>query len=89
MVEVTFSDTGCGIPPEHVKRIFEPFYTTKSEQEGTGLGLSVSYGIVADHGGEVRVSSQPGVGTTFCVAIPAGVEIALNKTEAEPVAAAR
>jgi signal transduction histidine kinase len=89
MVEVTFSDTGCGIPPEHVKRIFEPFYTTKSEQEGTGLGLSVSYGIVADHGGEVRVSSQPGVGTTFCVAIPAGVEIALNKSEAEVVGAAR
>jgi signal transduction histidine kinase len=91
MVEVTFSDTGCGIPPEHVKRIFEPFYTTKSEQEGTGLGLSVSYGIVADHGGEIRVSSQPGVGTTFCVAIPAGVEIALNKTEAAPgaVGAAR
>jgi signal transduction histidine kinase len=91
MVEVNFTDTGCGIPPEHVKRIFEPFYTTKNEQEGTGLGLSVSYGIVADHGGEIRVSSQIGVGTTFCVAIPAGVDIALNKTEAEPasVGAAR
>jgi signal transduction histidine kinase len=73
-VEIAFSDTGCGIPPEIVKRVFEPFFTTKNEQEGTGLGLSVSYGIIADHGGEIRVSSQPGVGSTFTVALPASDE---------------
>jgi signal transduction histidine kinase len=73
-VEIAFSDTGCGIPPEILKRVFEPFFTTKNEQEGTGLGLSVSYGIIADHGGEIRVSSQPGVGSTFTVALPASDE---------------
>src|SRR5262249_53296950 len=78
MIEASFADTGCGIAPEHIKRVFEPFYTTKAEQEGTGLGLSVSYGIIADHGGEIHVESEPGRGTTFTVAIPAGDEIALE-----------
>lgn len=63
-------DTGCGIPPEHLSRIFDPFFTTKGTGEGTGLGLSVSYGIVKDHGGEISVESEPGLGSTFTVVLP-------------------
>ncbi|AJE02753.1 cache domain-containing protein [Geobacter pickeringii] len=62
------SDTGCGIPPENLKRIFSPFFTTKGE--GTGLGLSVSYGIIKDHGGNIAVASEVGHGTTFRVVLP-------------------
>jgi signal transduction histidine kinase len=80
--EVLFTDTGCGIPPEQIKRIFEPFFTTKSEQEGTGLGLSVSYGIVADHGGEIHVHSEVGAGSTFTIALPAAEEIPLAQSAA-------
>jgi signal transduction histidine kinase len=85
MVEINFADTGSGIAPEHIKRIFEPFYTTKAEQEGTGLGLSVSYGIIADHGGEIRVESDPGRGTTFTVSIPASTDIDLKAAKAPAV----
>ncbi len=63
-------DTGCGIASEHLPRIFDPFFTTKGTGEGTGLGLSVSYGIVKDHGGEISVRSEPGKGSTFTVALP-------------------
>lgn len=63
-------DTGCGIPQADLERIFEPFYTTKPVGEGTGLGLSLSYGIVTDHGGKLEVASTPGVGTTFRVVLP-------------------
>jgi two-component system NtrC family sensor kinase len=80
--EVLFTDTGCGIPPEQIKRIFEPFFTTKNEQEGTGLGLSVSYGIVADHGGEIHVQSEVGAGSTFTIALPAAEEIPLAQSAA-------
>jgi signal transduction histidine kinase len=69
-LEVDFSDGGPGIEPEHLHRIFEPFFTTKPVGEGTGLGLSVSYGIVKHHGGDIRVSSEPGKGATFTVALP-------------------
>ncbi|HML79279.1 sensor histidine kinase [Geobacter sulfurreducens] len=65
---VSVSDTGRGIAPENLKRIFSPFFTTKSE--GTGLGLSVSYGIVKDHGGNILVESTEGEGTTFRVVLP-------------------
>lgn len=61
-------DTGVGIPPEHLKRIFDPFFTTK--QNGTGLGLSTSYGIIASHGGDIHVQSQLGRGTCFTVLLP-------------------
>jgi len=63
-------DTGAGIPENARAHIFEPFFTTKKEGEGTGLGLSVSYGIVQAHGGELRVESTPGVGTTMEIVLP-------------------
>jgi PAS domain S-box-containing protein len=64
-----FSDTGCGIPPENLERIFEPFFSTKPD--GTGLGLSVSAGVVSRHGGKIEVRSQINQGTTFIVRLPA------------------
>ena len=67
-LRVEIEDTGCGIAPEHMSRIFEPFFSTKSK--GTGLGLAVSYGIVQNHQGTIRVTSQPGQGTCFTVELP-------------------
>ena len=69
-VAVSFSDTGCGIPPENMDKIFEPFFTTKRVGRGTGLGLSISHGIVARHGGRLLVESRPGAGSTFTVSLP-------------------
>lgn len=69
-VEAGFEDTGIGIDAAHLHRIFEPFFTTKPVGEGTGLGLSVSYGIVKRHGGEIRVASEPGKGSSFTVVLP-------------------
>jgi signal transduction histidine kinase/CheY-like chemotaxis protein len=71
MVQVDVVDTGTGISPEHLGRIFEPFFTTKPEVSGTGLGLSVSLGIVESHGGTISVQSEVGVGSTFTVKLPA------------------
>ena len=68
-IELRVSDTGTGIPAENVSRIFDPFFTTKST--GTGLGLSVTYGIIQEHGGTLDVQSRPGAGTTFIVGLPA------------------
>jgi len=68
--EFSISDTGCGIPAENLERIFDPFFTTKQEGAGTGLGLAVSYGIVAKHGGQINVSSEVNQGTTFTVRLP-------------------
>jgi signal transduction histidine kinase len=67
---VAVRDTGVGIPPENLDRIFEPFFTTRSESGGTGLGLSVSYGIVTDHGGIIDVESQVEVGSCFTIWLP-------------------
>lgn len=69
-VVVSVQDTGVGIPQLEQARIFEPFYTTKGNQGGTGLGLSVTYGIVTDHGGQIEVESQSGTGAKFTVWLP-------------------
>lgn len=69
-VVVSVLDTGVGIAKMEQTRIFEPFYTTKGNQGGTGLGLSVTYGIVTDHGGQIEVESQPGLGSKFTVWLP-------------------
>ena len=69
-IEILCTDTGCGIPPENLNRLFDPFFTTKDVGHGTGLGLSVSYGIVERHGGTIWVQSKVGKGTTFKVWLP-------------------
>ncbi|MGH2523677.1 MAG: two-component system sensor histidine kinase NtrB, partial [Anaerolineales bacterium] len=69
-IHVTVADTGVGIPPERLARIFEPFYTTKETGQGTGLGLSLVHRIVRQHSGYIRVDSRPGQGTAFTVILP-------------------
>ncbi len=75
LVSVRVSDTGSGIAPEHIQRIYDPFFTTKTapregQNRGTGLGLSVTYGIIQEHAGKIRVESNPGTGTTFALDFP-------------------
>jgi signal transduction histidine kinase len=70
-VTVEVSDTGEGIPPEHLLKIYDPFFTTKASRKGTGLGLSISYGIVRDHGGMIEAESRPGEGARFRLEFPA------------------
>ena len=69
-VVVEIADDGCGIPPESLPKIFDPFFTTRAIGQGSGLGLSLAHGIVADHGGAIEVESTVGVGTTFRVRLP-------------------
>jgi PAS domain S-box-containing protein len=74
-VSVTISDTGVGIAQEHIHRIYDPFFTTKTsardgQPRGTGLGLSVTYGIIQEHAGKIQVDSKPGEGTTFYLEFP-------------------
>jgi len=78
-IKVTVSDTGQGIAPEAIDRIFDPYFTTKEVDKGSGIGLSVVHGIVKSHGGAIRVKSELGKGTTFIVLFPA-VE---TKTDSE------
>lgn len=70
MIEVTFRDSGPGIPADIQNKIFDPFFTTKPTGVGTGLGLSVSYGIIKEHDGNIRVESEPGSGTVFTITLP-------------------
>jgi PAS domain S-box-containing protein len=76
---ITVADTGMGMTEEVRKRVFDPFFTTKGE-EGTGLGLSVSHSIVERHGGDLRVDSRPGEGTTFTITLPIGMSPAGETT---------
>ena len=69
-IEIVFEDNGPGIPPEVQDRIFEPFFTTKEVGKGTGMGLSISYGIISDHGGEITLQSDTGQGTRFVIMLP-------------------
>ncbi|MDZ7267700.1 MAG: ATP-binding protein [candidate division KSB1 bacterium] len=77
-VQIQVSDTGCGIPPEHLQKIFEPFFSTKG-QKGNGLGLAIVWGIVEKHNGRITVQSEVGKGTTFTVFLPLQ-----NKVDAKP-----
>lgn len=69
-VDVKVSDTGCGIPQEHISKIFDPFFTTKPQGKGTGLGLSICHGIITRLGGQINVVSEEGQGATFTVRLP-------------------
>jgi two-component system NtrC family sensor kinase len=86
-VAVEFADTGVGIATEHLARIFDPFFTTKPAVSGTGLGLSVSLGIVQSHGGTIEVQSQAGKGAIFTVKLPARSAREIPE-DAEPTASA-
>jgi signal transduction histidine kinase len=69
-VVVEIEDYGCGISPENLPHIFEPFFTTKPVGSGTGMGLSVSYGIARDHGGSLEAESRVGQGSLFRIRLP-------------------
>ncbi len=74
------ADTGSGIPPEQLARIYDPFFTTKAIGRGTGLGLSISYGIVREHDGAIRCDSAVGQGTRFTLSLPLAAQPALRST---------
>jgi len=84
-IDVVFTDTGPGIPPDHLSKILDPFFTTK--EKGTGLGLSVVYGIVERHGGRLDIRSQVGQGTTVTIRLPTAA--ATSSATGAPAAAAR
>jgi two-component system NtrC family sensor kinase len=69
-LKIEVQDTGCGIPPENMSRIFTPFFSTKQEIKGVGLGLAVSYGIIQRHRGRIEVKSKTHEGTTFTICLP-------------------
>jgi signal transduction histidine kinase len=77
-VALKIADTGHGIEKKNLVRIFDPFFTTKPTGEGTGLGLSVSYGIIKNHGGDIFVDSKVGKGSTFTVVLPLAAPDARN-----------
>ncbi len=86
-LELAVRDTGHGMEPQVLERIFEPYYTTKEQGKGTGLGLAVIHGIVKNHGGDISVKSQPGKGSTFTVYIPIIDDVEIAGESEEPVAA--
>jgi signal transduction histidine kinase len=79
-VKMSISDTGCGIPEENMDKIFTPFFTTKEDIKGVGLGLAVSHGIIERHGGRIETQSEVGKGSTFTIFMPAYREESLPKT---------
>jgi two-component system NtrC family sensor kinase len=85
-VRITFQDSGPGMSAETVRRVFDPFFTTKDAGEGTGLGLTISYGIIEEHGGRIWAESEPGRGTAFHVDLPvlAGVSSVPTELRREP-----
>ena len=84
-VELVVKDSGHGMDPQVIERIFEPYYTTKEQGKGTGLGLSVIHGIVKNHGGDITVSSQPGKGSSFKVYLPIIDEVEEETRKDEPL----
>jgi len=70
VVQVSFTDTGCGMAKEHLSKLFTPFFTTKETGKGTGLGLAISYGIIQSHSGEIEAESEVGKGSTFRIKLP-------------------
>ena len=85
MIRIAVEDSGDGMPEHIRRRIFEPLFTTKGER-GTGMGLSVSYGIIREHEGRIEVESSPGEGTRFIISLPASSERTAVKTRKEPEA---
>ena len=83
-VQISVADTGCGIPENIVKRIFDPFFTSKPVGQGTGLGLSLSYGIIKKHRGKIDVTSEVGKGTVFTITLPVKQQEP-NETTAESI----
>jgi len=81
MLRITIADSGKGITPEHLDRVFDPGFTTKGVGVGTGLGLSICYSIIQDHGGRIGVTSQPGHGATFDITLPQDLEQRLSQKE--------
>jgi len=73
-IKICFTDEGPGIPAEQLGKVFDPFFTTRGKRGGTGLGLSVCHGIVAEHGGRIYAKSKPGKGTTFIIELPVVTE---------------
>ena len=69
-IKIKIRDTGPGVPPEHVGKLFNPFFTTK--EKGTGLGLAISYGIIERHSGKIDVETELGKGSTFTISLPIG-----------------
>ena len=81
-VQLSVSDSGCGMSPQQLNRIFDPFYTTKRQGEGTGLGLSTVYGIVKQNGGFINVYSEPGHGSHFRIYLPRSTDERVAVAEA-------
>jgi signal transduction histidine kinase len=74
VIRVIVSDTGSGIPPENLAKVFEPFFTTRTAAGGTGLGLAIARRIAREHGGSIHLESEPGKGTRAIVELPVGAE---------------
>jgi signal transduction histidine kinase/HD-like signal output (HDOD) protein/CheY-like chemotaxis protein len=85
-ISISVKDTGTGISPENLSRIFDPFFSTKSEGKGTGLGLSTAYGIITNHYGEIKVISAPGKGTEMVVILPVSTPVTLPEKPAPRLA---